>query len=162
MIESRATALRQWRQRLKPFRPRAALRRRTAPGRRGFTLVELMIVTAVIGVMAVMCIPTYQRAIEQSRADIAAANLRAIWAAERLYWLEHRVYTNSLADLSDMGLLDPTPAIGNYSYSAPVVSSDGTAFSATATTNSGSTATITIDQNGTISSTGITLGIQFQ
>ena len=65
--------------------------RRTA--RRGFTLTELMVVTTLIGVMAAMSVPSFQRAVEQSRVDIAVANLRAVWAAERLYWLEnHTLY----------------------------------------------------------------------
>ena len=43
--------------------------------RRGFTLVEMMIVLTIIAIVATMCIPTFQRAVEQSEADIAAANL---------------------------------------------------------------------------------------
>ena len=72
-----------------------------------------MVVLTVIAIMAAMCIPTFQRAIEQSRADVAAANLRAIWAAERLYWLEYHAYTDQFDNLRAMGLLDPAfPAVG--------------------------------------------------
>jgi prepilin-type N-terminal cleavage/methylation domain-containing protein len=136
---------------------------RKAMSRRGFTLVELMIVLTVISIMAAMCIPTFQQAIEQSRADVAAANLRAIWAAERLYWLENRAYTDRFDDLRAMRLLDPAfPAVGNYDYASPVVASDGSGFTATATSNRGATTSITIDQNGSMVATGITLGLQFQ
>ncbi|MCE5268197.1 MAG: prepilin-type N-terminal cleavage/methylation domain-containing protein [Planctomycetaceae bacterium] len=131
--------------------------------KRAFTIVELMVVLTVVSVMATMCIPTFQRAIEQSRADIAAANLRAVWAAERLYWLEYRTYTDQYDALRGMKLLDTAfPVIGNYTYCAPVVSVDGVSFTATAITNSGGTASITIDQNGTITTSGVTLGVQFQ
>jgi Tfp pilus assembly protein PilE len=120
-----------------------------------------MIVLTVMAIMTTVCIPTFQRAIEQSRADVAAANLRAIWAAERLYWLEYRTYTTQFDSLRDMGLLDPAfPAAGNYNYSLPAATTDG--FTATAAANSGTAASVTIDQNGTIVATGITLGIQFQ
>ena len=69
--------------------------RRPLAARRGFTLTELMVVTTLIGVMAAMSVPSFQRAVQQSRVDIAVANLRAIWAAERLYWLENHTYTSS-------------------------------------------------------------------
>jgi prepilin-type N-terminal cleavage/methylation domain-containing protein len=131
--------------------------------RRGFTLVELMIVLTIVSIMAAMCIPTFERAIEQSRADVAAANLRAIWAAERLYWLENRVYTDQFDDLRAMGLLESAfPAVGDYSYAAPVLTADGSGFTATASASRGTAVRITIDQNGTIVATGITLGLQFQ
>ncbi len=128
-----------------------------------FTLVELMIVLTVVAIMAAMSMPTFQRAIEQSRGDVAAANLRAVWAAERLYWLEYRAYTGQYDDLRAMGLLDPSfPATGNYYYGPPVVASDASGFTATATTSCGSVSSLTIDQDGSIVANGITLGFQFQ
>ncbi len=73
----------------------------------GYTLVEVMVVITVIGILTGLAAPSYWRAVEQSRADIAAANLRAIWVAERLYWLDHHVYAADLATLRTLGLLDP-------------------------------------------------------
>ena len=74
---------------------------------RGFSLVELMVAVAIMGVLAAFAIPAYRRALEQSRVDMAGANLRAIWAAERLYWLENQSYTQDLGQLQTLGLLDP-------------------------------------------------------
>lgn len=129
--------------------------------RNGFTLVELMIVLTIVAVLAAMSIPTFSRAIEQSRADIAAANLRAIWSAERLYWLEYHDYTTAshLPTLRDLGLLDAAVASSSgcagYTYSV----SDSLPFEATATSQQGSI-TITIDENGELNFTGITGGLQ--
>jgi prepilin-type N-terminal cleavage/methylation domain-containing protein len=104
--------------------------RRAAPN--GFSLIEVLIVMILIGVLISWGLPGYQRAMEQSRADTAGANLRAIWSAERLYWLENHTYTTDLAVLRDLGLLDPgivTPTIG---YSYRVTSASSTAFQAVA------------------------------
>jgi prepilin-type N-terminal cleavage/methylation domain-containing protein len=78
---------------------------RRAP-RGGFSLLEMMVVVVVIGVLVVVAAPSYQRAMDQSRTNIAAANLRAIWAAQRIYWLEYQVYTDK-STLESAGILDP-------------------------------------------------------
>ena len=65
--------------------------------------------------MAAFAVPSYRRAIEQSRIDIAGANLRAIWAAERLYWLQNQTYTTDIATLRKLGLLDRKLPTGNGS-----------------------------------------------
>jgi hypothetical protein len=110
-----------------------------------------------MAVLIGMSAPYFGRALEQARADFAAANLRAIWAAERLYWLENHAYTNMLTQTSPMGLvelglLDPgiVSTSGDYTYSLSSTSSN--AFTAQATRSSGTpwTGSFTIDQNGTI------------
>ena len=145
--------------------------------RSGFTLVELLVVVVIIGIMAAMAVPSLQRAIEQSQADVAAANLRAIWAAERLYWLEYHAYTTDLAphtppqptSLVDLGLLDailpsadPGASIpvgnywGNWYWYQVTLGTDPTSlFSASAipAQYTGWTGSLTIDNNGTISGT---------
>jgi prepilin-type N-terminal cleavage/methylation domain-containing protein len=135
--------------------------------RRGFTLAELMVTLIVVGIMAAMSMPSFQRAVRQSRADVAAANLRAIWAAERLYWLEYHAYTDkltpqtspSLPGLVDLGLLDPALFDdGNYSYEiTPPPTADN--FTATATSHNGDI-TITMNETGIVTATGISLGFQ--
>lgn len=138
--------------------------------RRGFTLVELAIVVTIVGVMAAMSIPSFKRAIVQSRADVAAANLRAIWAAERLYWLEYHSYTVNLSSqpspppgLVDLGLLDPAifdNVAGNYIYTvAPDASGIAVGFTATATSPDG-TISIRINEAGVVTATGISVGFQ--
>jgi prepilin-type N-terminal cleavage/methylation domain-containing protein len=135
--------------------------------RRGFTLTELMVVTTLIGVMAAMSVPSFQRACEQSRADIAAANLRAIWSAERLFWLENHTYTPnlspqtppSLPGLVDLGLIDPQVVVSTYSdgsckpYSYSVPAAGTATFTATATRKDkygNQLGYFTIDQDGNV------------
>jgi prepilin-type N-terminal cleavage/methylation domain-containing protein len=120
---------------------------------RGFTLTELMVTLTIIGVLAAMSVPSFQRAVVQSRADAAAANLRAVWAAQRLYWLEYQVYA-SLPTLKGLGLLDPTFDDSDAAYVyGPVTSDDGFVnhFQVTATPRDGTWAgQYRIAETGTI------------
>ena len=109
-----------------------------------------MVVLIVVGVLTAFCLPSFQKALEQSRVDIASANLRAIWSAERLYWLEYHFYTDNLNGLKNLGMIDPEILqVGtDFDYSASTT--DG--FQAVAE-RSGSTfwtGRITIDETGAI------------
>ena len=118
------------------------------PRRRGFSLFEVVVVLAIISVFIAMSVPSFRRTTEQAHTDIAAANLRALWSAQRFYWLDNRQYAVNLSDLQS--LLDPsiTAASTPYVYTINVV--DSNTFTATAT-RTGSTVwvgKISIDQTG--------------
>jgi prepilin-type N-terminal cleavage/methylation domain-containing protein len=124
---------------------------RRGKSRPGFSLLEIMMVLTMIGVLLAMSAPSFQRATEQAQADIAAANLRAIWAAQRFYWLENRRYTLDLAQLQD--LLDPSIPGASTPYAYSIKLADSTTFTATATRTGSSmwTGQLTIDQTGMVS-----------
>jgi prepilin-type N-terminal cleavage/methylation domain-containing protein len=127
--------------------------RHSSLAHRGVSLMEVLVVLVVMGILISMSAPTFHRSIEQSWADIAGANLRAIWSAERLYWLEYRTYTSDLSELESLGLLDPTITSATTRYIYALSSADASTFRATAT-RTGSvrwTGQLAIDQSGVLS-----------
>lgn len=59
--------------------------------RNGFTLVEIMIVVAIIGLLAAIAVPNFVRARESARSSACINNLRLIDASKEQYALENNV-----------------------------------------------------------------------
>jgi len=60
--------------------------------RNGFTLVELMVTLAIIGILAAMLVPVFARARESALAAPCAANLKSIALAVQMYAAEYGAY----------------------------------------------------------------------
>jgi type IV pilus assembly protein PilA len=67
-------------------RQRRGLRPRGSQG--GFTLIELMMVTGIIGILASIAIPTFMQYQTRARQSEAKASLGAIYTGERVYLIE--------------------------------------------------------------------------
>lgn len=63
---------------------------------KGFTLVELLIVVAIIGVLASQGVPAYKRMIQKSKKGEAQVMLGNIWTAESAFFSEYGMYGNNL------------------------------------------------------------------
>jgi type IV pilus assembly protein PilA len=75
---------------------------------RGFTLVELLIVVAIIGVLSSLGIPTFRRMIQKSKKSEAKVNLGALYTSQAAFRAEYSVYGNNL---TQMGFeIDGTPS----------------------------------------------------
>ena len=74
---------------------------------RGFTLIELMIVVAIIGILAAIAIPNFLRFQARAKQSEAKANLKAYYTAAKSRFAEDGTYV--------CGLCDWTPE-KNYRY----------------------------------------------
>ncbi len=75
----------------------------------GFTLVELMIVMAIIGVLAVVAVPSYISAIKHAREAVLKEDLHTLRAAIDSYTMDKQKAPQSLDDLVQEGYLKTIP-----------------------------------------------------
>src|SRR5262245_61546136 len=106
---------------------------------RGFSLLELLIVVAIILIIATIAIPNLLRS-RQAAAEVAAvSSLKAINTAQVAYLSTSSGKFGSLADLVTAGLLDSRFAGGPMSGYNFVVTASGSDYTATATPASANT-----------------------
>lgn len=83
--------------------------RRVLKHNAGFTLIELMIVMAIIGVLAVIAVPSYVSAIKHAREAVLKEDLHVLRAAIDSYTMDKQKAPQSLDDLVQDGYLKEIP-----------------------------------------------------
>src|SRR3984957_15482606 len=76
--------------------------KRNIAKKRGFTLVEIMIVVAIIGLLAAIAIPNFVKARTTSQQNACINNLRLIDSAKQQWALEQRQTSTSSPGGSDL------------------------------------------------------------
>ncbi len=120
------------------------------PARQGFSLIELMVAVAIVGILAAIAYPSYSRYVINSNRSAAQAHLMDILRLEQQYVLDNRAYTDTLANLN--GLSTPDAVSKYYTITISVEAGPPPTFLATATPKAGTAqatdVTLTINEAG--------------
>lgn len=65
----------------------------------GFTLLELLVVTVILGILAAIALPVYQGIRKRSAMSALQTELRTLHNAQELYYVENDTYTDDLSRL---------------------------------------------------------------
>lgn len=92
-----------------------------------FTLTELLVVLAIIGILLLIALPNLMPLISKTRGTEAKQNLTYIHSLEKSWYMEHSKYSS---DLKELGFELENEGEAQYRYE---ISSSGASFKATAT-----------------------------
>ena len=75
--------------------------------KKGFTLLEVLVITILLGILATICVPMFSNASDSARASMLADNLR-VWRMQiSVFWAEHRDIAPGYSDEGS----DPTESL---------------------------------------------------
>lgn len=120
----------------------------------GFTLVELMIVVAIIGILAAVAIPAYTDYVTRGKLAEASTELASMRVKLEQYFQDNRTYVNACA----AGTVAPLPTGTYFTYACTLAVSTFT-VTATGVAAQGTGSFIyTINQDNTKTTAGVPAG----
>jgi len=99
--------------------------------KKGFTLVEIMIVVVIIGLLAAMAIPAFNKVRATSQDKAVINNLRQYSSAAQQYMLDEGVATVAYADIVGVGLhISTLEQVADEVYTGITLGTDTTQLTA--------------------------------
>ena len=118
----------------------------------GFTLVELMVVVAIIGLLSAVAVPNFKKYQAKAKVSEAKLQLSALYTAESAFFSDYNIYHNCLTYMG----FDPGPEAANRYYAIGFVTAaaaiNATAYTAAVNSGLNSAATTGCPQNNAIAS----------
>ena len=104
---------------------------------RGFSLIELMIAVAIVGILVAIAVPSYQDHLRKGRRADAQAFITQVAQRQQQYLLDARTYALGGAALTELSLVAPTSVSDHYAVTVtPAAPTVPPSFTVTATPTS--------------------------
>lgn len=119
---------------------------------RGFTLIEVMIVVAIIGILAAIAYPSYDEYVKRGNRTEGQAFLSDVAARQERYFSQNNAYITDVANIAKLGVAANSPT-GKYSI---VLAGGGGGYTLTANNqfSDAKCATLTLNALGVRGSSG--------